>query len=207
MVARVFTGIVEEVGRIDGTARRGGIACLRVGARIVVADLKVGHSIAVGGACLTATAVDGAGFEVELSHETLRRTSLGGLVAGDAVNLERALAPTTRLGGHFVQGHVDATGEVVTLTPEGASTMARFRAPAGVMRYVVPKGFVAIDGVSLTVVDVDEDTFRVAYIPHTLACTTAGRYTPGTRVNLEADILGKYVERLLASRSLLEVSG
>lgn len=144
------------------------------------------------------------GFDVELVPETLRRTALGRLAPGQPVNLERSLAADGRFGGHVVQGHVDATGTVVEVSPdgEGGSRLVRIRAPRSVLRHVVVKGYVAIDGTSLTVVDVDDagDTFDVALIPHTLAHTIAGGYATGTPVNLEADILGKYIERLLADR-------
>lgn len=195
----MFTGIVEEVGRVAELARRGEIAWLEIAAENVVDGLRVGDSIAVNGACLTAVAVRSGGFALELVPETLRRTNLGALEPGSAVNLERALMPTSRMGGHFVQGHIDATGDVVALKPQGESTLVRFRAPAELLRYVVPKGFIAIDGASLTVVDVDRDRFRIAYVPHTLVHTIAGGYRPGDRVNLEPDILGKYVERLIAA--------
>jgi len=139
---------------------------------------------------------------VDLAPETLRRTNLGDLAPGDPVNLERALTPTSRMGGHFVQGHIDATGAVVDCRPEGEAVLVGFRAPPEVMRYLVPKGFVAVDGVSLTVVDVGAGTFRISYIPHTLAHTTAGGYRPGARVNLEPDILAKTVERLIGDRRM-----
>ncbi len=196
----MFTGIVEEVGRIRSLARRGEIAVVEVAARVVPVGLAVGDSVAVQGACLTAVAVGPGGFTVELAPETLRRTNLGLPAAGDPVNLERALAADGRMGGHFVQGHVDATGEVVGVDPEGEARLVAFQAPEAVLRYVVPKGFVAVDGVSLTVVDVSPGGFTISYIPHTLAHTTAGTYRVGTRVNLEPDILGKYVEHLLAAR-------
>lgn len=195
----MFTGIVEEMGRLR--AREGeSIVRLTIGAERVVEDLAVGDSISVNGACLTAVRVDEESFDLELVPETLRRTSLGALREGEPINLERSLTARSRIGGHFVQGHVDARGEVRSVEPDGEGRLVRFAAPPDVMRYVVPKGFIAVDGVSLTVVDHDERSFRVAYIPHTLAVTVAGAYAPGRPVNLEADILGKYVERLLAAR-------
>jgi len=199
----MFTGIVEELGWVRSVTSRGEIVVLGVDARIVTADLGIGDSIAVNGTCLTAVAANPNGFTVELAPETVRRTNLGGLAPGDSVNLERSLSPAGRIGGHFVQGHVDATGEVVGIEPEGEARILRFRAPEAVLRYVVPKGFVAIDGVSLTVVEVSDlagGSFTISYIPHTLAQTTAGAYRVGTPVNLEPDILGKYVEHLLAAR-------
>jgi riboflavin synthase len=196
----MFTGIVEEVGRVGAVTARGEIAVVAVEARAVVADLSVGDSIAVNGTCLTAVDVSPDGFTVELAPETLRRTSLGALAPGDPVNLERALTPASRMGGHFVQGHIDATGEVLAIDPEGEARLVRFAAPDAILRYIVPKGFVAIDGVSLTVVELSGGAFSVSYIPHTLAQTTAGAYRIGVRVNLEPDILGKYVEHMLAAR-------
>ncbi len=200
----MFTGIVEEVGRLSAVARRGDIVVFSIKCKLVVEDLTIGDSVAVNGACLTAVAVRADGFDVELVPETLRRTNLGDRVAGDPINLERSLSAHGRFGGHVVQGHVDATGEVVEVSSDGVggSLLIRVRTPGGVMRYVVPKGYVALDGMSLTVVDVDDlsDTFRIALIPHTLDHTVAGAYERGSIVNLEADILGKYVERLAAAR-------
>lgn len=195
----MFTGIVEELGRLR--ARKGeSIVTLTIEASTVLEDLSIGDSIAVNGTCLTAVRIGPESFDLELVPETLRRTNLGALRPGDPVNLERSLTAQTRMGGHFVQGHVDGRGEVRAIEPDGEGRLVRFTAPPEVMRYVVPKGFVAVDGASLTVVDQDEDSFRIAYIPHTLAVTVAGAYAPGSPVNLEADILGKYVERLLAAR-------
>ncbi len=194
----MFSGIVEEMGRVRRLERRGTAGRLEVEAVQVLADTRIGDSIAVNGVCLTVTERGHGRFTVDLSPETLSRTTLGTLVPGARVNLERSLAVGGRLGGHFVQGHVDAVGTVRSVRSLGENRVMVFAAPPEVMRYVVVKGFIAVDGMSLTVVDRMRDGFSVAFIPHTLAHTVAGAYRVGTRVNLEADILGKYVERFLA---------
>ena len=189
----VFTGLVEAMGTL--VAREGGqlrFACP------FAAELAVGESVSVSGACLTVEARDSAGFTVTAVPVTLARTALGRLAPGDAVNLERAVLAGGRLGGHVVQGHVDAVGTVRAVAPEGASLRLRLAAPPEVMRYVVPRGAIAVDGVSLTVADRAADAFDVALIPHTAHLTTLGRLTVGDPVNLEADVLAKYVEGLLA---------
>jgi riboflavin synthase len=194
----MFTGLVEEVGAV--TAVTPGAAGARVAFRAPrVADgLAPGDSVAVDGACLTAVEVLPGGFAVEAVAETLRRTCLGDRRPGDAVNLERALAATARLGGHLVQGHVDGTGTVAAATPEGESVLLRVEAPPDLLRYVVEKGSVAVDGVSLTVAGRDAAGFTVALIPHTMAHTTLGPAAAGRRVNLEVDLVAKYVEALVA---------
>jgi riboflavin synthase len=189
----VFTGIVEELGEV--VAFEGGV--LRISAAEVLSDAEVGASIAVNGCCLTVTAFEagdgGAGWwEADVSRETLRRTNLGECAPGTSVNLERPVRPQDRLGGHIVQGHVDAVGEIVEGVPD-----LRVRLPRDLLKYVVVKGSITVDGVSLTVVDVLEDGFTVAVIPHTAAVTTLGRKGPGDAVNLEVDVTVKYVERLL----------
>ncbi|HEX4902266.1 MAG TPA: riboflavin synthase [Acidimicrobiales bacterium] len=189
----MFTGIVEELGEIrsftDGT--------LRIGAEDVLSDVRIGDSIAVDGCCLTVTATGrddrGGWWEADVSHETLRRTTLGDSAPGTVVNLERAVRAQDRLGGHIVQGHVDAVGEIVEGVPD-----LRVRVPLDLLRYLVVKGSVTVDGVSLTVVDVLDDGFTVAVIPHTAEVTSLGRKGPGDAVNLEVDVTVKYVERLLA---------
>ena len=192
----MFTGIVEEVG----TVRSAGSGHMAVSASKVVADLKVGDSVCVNGTCLTATSIDDAGFAVDVVPETLRRTNLGSLTAGDPVNLERSMAIGDRFGGHIVQGHIDATGEVVSIDTEGdteaEALVVSIRAPASVMRYVVEKGFVAVDGTSLTVVKCGAQSFTVTIIPHTRDNTVFGSRRVGDVVNLEADIIAKYVERV-----------
>lgn len=196
----MFSGIVEEVGRIHRLERRGSAATLEVTARRVLEETQVGDSIAVNGACLTVTGIAAGFFAADLAPETLQRTTLGELRPGSPANLERGLSVGARIGGHFVQGHVDAVGAVRARKPEGAAAIITFAAPPAVMRHVVPKGFIAVDGMSLTVVDRLADGFTVSFIPHTLGHTVAGDYQVGTRVNLEADILGKYVERFLSAR-------
>ncbi len=188
----MFTGIVEEVGSVVEASDTG----LSISASTVMDDLKVSDSICVNGACLTVTGVDEAAFSVDTVPETLRRTNLGELSVGDPVNLERPMAVDGRFGGHIVQGHVDATGRVLSIEPEGESHVIKFEGPDHVMRFVVEKGFVAVDGASLTVVDCDHRTFTVAIIPFTRENTVFKGRQPGDTVNLEADIIAKYVERL-----------
>ena len=187
----MFTGIVEELGEVVSFDQ----GVLRIAAQEVLSDAEVGASIAVNGCCLTVTAFEeGASgwWEADVSHETLRRTNLGDCAAGTPVNLERPVRAQDRLGGHIVQGHVDAVGEIVVGVPD-----LRVRMPRDLLKYVVVKGSVTVDGVSLTVVDVLEDGFTVAVIPHTADVTTLGRKGPGDAVNLEVDVTVKYVERLL----------
>jgi riboflavin synthase len=201
----VFTGIVEEVGTVVSATRLADDHLrLAVRCTTVVEDAGLGDSISVGGCCLTVTSLlEGrGGFTADLMDETLRATALGALQPGDEVNLERAMQLGDRLGGHLVQGHVDAVGEIVDVTVQPGTTFVRMTAPPEVARYLVPKGSITIDGTSLTVVDVDDDarptTFRVGLIPHTLSVTTWGDRGVGARVNLEADAMAKYADRLLA---------
>lgn len=196
----MFSGIIEEIGTVRGAVQRSGGTTLSIGAQKVLEDSQVGDSIAVNGACLTVVHRDSTSFDVELAPETLRKTSLGQVRVHDEVNLERSLAADGRIGGHVVQGHVDATGEVRELHPDGEGVMAKFRAPVALLKYIVPKGYIAVDGMSLTVVETGEDWFTISFIPHTRAVTVARHYQPGRLVNLEVDILGKYVEKLLVSR-------
>lgn len=201
----MFTGIVTEVGRVEELTTADGAAQLRIACRESIADAVIGDSISVNGCCLTVTDlhVDGAGaplaFSTHLMAETLRRTSLGALEAGAPVNLEPALRADSRLGGHLVQGHVDAVGEVVGLRPDGGSLWMTIALPDGLGRYVVEKGSVAVQGVSLTVTAVEGTTFSVGLIPHTLAATSLGDLAIGAPVNVEVDVVAKYVERLLRS--------
>jgi riboflavin synthase len=196
----MFTGIVQDVGRCErleasGTGRR-----LSVTTGLSTDDFEIGESVAVNGVCLTVVTVGAGRFAADVSPETLRRSTLGSLRAGDPVNLERALRPVDRLGGHFVLGHVDATGRVASVKSEGEFRVLTFEVPVALLRYVVEKGSVAVEGVSLTVSALSGGTFSVAAIPHTLERTTlAGRKT-GDKVNVEVDVLGKYVERLLGRR-------
>ena len=188
----MFTGIVEEIGLISEASDTG----LRINAGLVMHDLNVSDSISVNGACLTVTRIDEKTFEVDTVPETLRRTNLGDLTPGDPVNLERPMKADGRFGGHVVQGHVDGTGTVVSIEAEGEARNFTFEGPDNVMRYVVEKGFIAVDGASLTVVDCDYRTFSVTVIPYTREHTVFGSRRPGDKVNLEADIIAKYVERL-----------
>ena len=162
-----------------------------------MSDLKVGDSVAVNGVCLTATSVDGSGFTADVMHETLDRSSLGALTNGSWVNLERAMAADGRFGGHIVSGHIDGIGAIAALRRDDNAVWYTVRAAPSLLRYIVEKGSVAIDGISLTVASVEQDRFSVSIIPHTAAVTTLGQKRPGSTVNLETDIIGKYVEKLL----------
>jgi riboflavin synthase len=196
----MFSGIVEEVGTIAARDERPGGVTLTIQARDVLGGASIGDSIAVNGACLTVVRYDDSSFDAEMAPETLRKTSLDQCGAGDRVNLERSLLANGRVGGHFVQGHVDSTAEITAMEPDGEGVITTFRAPADLMRYIVPKGYVAIDGMSLTVVDTGPDWFTISFIAHTRAVTVVQHYAPGRRANLEVDILGKYVEKLLENR-------
>jgi len=199
----VFTGIVEELGEIVAVERRADSAVLVVRGPEVVSDATPGASIAVDGCCLTVTQHDGATFAADVMAETLDRTTVGTLAAGDRVNLERPTRPDGRLGGHIVQGHVDATGRIVSRSAGERWDVVRIAVPAAGIGYVVEKGSIAVDGVSLTVSAVGDRAdpwLEVSLIPETLARTTLGRKQPGDAVNLEYDVIAKYVERLLAAR-------
>ena len=189
----MFTGIVEEVGTVGELEDHR----LLVQGRLALEGAKLGDSIAVNGACLTVVTLDDGEVGVDLAPETMRRTSLGDVAAGDYVNLERPLAVSDRLGGHIVQGHVDATGQVGTLMPEGDCTIVRIESPENLMPYIVEKGFIAVDGISLTVVERDTSWFTVSVIPYTWANTNLKGKLVGSRVNLEVDIVAKYVESLM----------
>jgi riboflavin synthase len=197
----MFTGIIEHVGRIDSLEKVSGGARLRVDAGPLAASLAVSASIAVNGCCLTVVELDGSIFTADLSAETLRRTSLGEMKPGARVNLERPLTAGKELGGHFVQGHVDGVGRVTHLSPEGPNWWLGVRVPAEIERYVAMKGSIAIDGISLTVANLDDGIVETAIIPFTYAHTNLQSLAPGDAVNLETDILAKYVERLLQSRN------
>lgn len=197
----MFTGIVEEVGEVVGIERRADSAVLRVTASAVVADLVHGASIAVDGVCLTVvgwTGADPVAIDFDVMGETLARSVLGGLEVGDRVNLERATRADARLDGHIVQGHVDGTATIVSRAPGDAWETVRFELPERLARYVAEKGSIAVDGVSLTVAGVGDDWFEVGLIPETLRATTLGAKRAGDAVNLEVDVLAKYVERLMA---------
>jgi riboflavin synthase len=193
----VFTGLVAELGTVTAVDERAD------GVRLAVAsglELGEGDSIAVNGVCLTATALDERGFRADVMRETLRRSSLGAVAAGARVNLELPLRPADRLGGHFVQGHVDGLGTVRDVTEDGFARVVEIAAPSELLRYVVEKGSIAIDGISLTVASVTDDGFTVSLIPETLERTNLGTAAPGQLVNLEVDVLAKYVERLVTPR-------
>ena len=191
----MFTGIVEELGTV--VARSADRLELR--GPLVTKDVADGDSIAVNGVCLTVVAVDGDAFTADVMAETWKRSSLGELAPGDVVNLERAATPTTRLGGHLVQGHVDGVGTIAERTPGDSFDTVRFTVPAGLARYLVEKGSVTVDGVSLTVVETGPDWITVGLIPTTLDRTTLGRKQVGALVNLEVDVIAKYVEKLVGS--------
>ena len=198
----MFTGIVQTVGRIeDRTEHPSGDASLVVDtAAIPAADIAVGDSICVSGVCLTAVEVTANGFRTDVSAESLARTTLGSLEAGSRVNLEAALTPETRLGGHLVSGHVDGVAQVLARRDDARSVRLEFRVPEALARYIAEKGSVAVDGTSLTVNGVDGATFDVNIVPHTLAATTLGDLGPGSAVNVEVDQIARYVERLLTCR-------
>ncbi len=191
----MFTGIVEELGEVTRVEPGEGVTRLAVRGPLVTEDARHGDSIAVNGVCLTVVDTSGDEFTVDVVAETLKRTSLDGVEPGRRVNLERAMAADGRFGGHVVQGHVDGTGTFLSRDPDG---LTRFAYPPELSRYVVEKGSIAVDGISLTVAEVSREEFAVALIPTTLSATTLGRTQPGDAVNLEVDVLAKYVEKLAA---------
>jgi riboflavin synthase len=194
----MFTGLVQAVGRIAALEPRGGDLRLRIATgALPIADLQLGESIAVSGVCLTVVAFDEQGFDADVSNETLSLTTLGALAVGAPVNLERALLPTTRLGGHLVAGHVDGLGRVAAIADDGRSQRWRFEAPSALLRYVAGKGSICVDGVSLTVNAVDAAGFEVNLVPHTIANTAFAGTPVGAAVNLEVDLIARYAERLL----------
>lgn len=196
----MFTGIIEETGRVVAMQSVQTGARLTLDAPAVAADLKVGDSVAVNGCCLTVTTVNGSELGFDVLAETLRCTNLGSLDTGSVTNLERALAAGGRLGGHFVQGHVDCTAEILSLEPVGADHRLEIALPAESAQYVVYKGSIAVSGISLTVAEICEKSFVIWIIPHTMEVTTLSSARPGDRVNLEFDLLAKYIERLLENR-------
>ena len=193
----MFTGIIEELGTVERVTRGRVSAVLAIRAEAILSDLKIGDSVAVNGVCLTATSLTGHGFTADVMHETLDRSSLAGLGPGSPVNLERAMAADGRFGGHIVAGHVDGVGTIAAIEQDDNAIWFTITAPEQVLRYVVEKGSIAIDGISLTVARVEPDRFAVSVIPHTAAVTLLGQRRTGDRVNLESDLVGKYVERLL----------
>ncbi|HEX6511235.1 MAG TPA: riboflavin synthase [Chloroflexota bacterium] len=196
----MFTGIVEELGTVAAIRVTEAGGRLTLQAPKVSDRLRIDESVATNGVCLTVVAVHGQAFEVDLAPETLSRNNVGGLREGDRVCLERSVTLATRLGGHLVQGHVDGTAEIVSAEPEGIQRTIRFQAAPDVLRYIVPKGFVALDGASLTVVECGATTFSIALIPHSAELTTLGFKQPGDRVNVEVDMIAKYVERFVEAR-------
>src|SRR5262245_5005535 len=199
----MFTGIIEELGAVQALKRGAAGARLTIRCSTVLADLTEGASIAVNGVCLTALAIAGDSFAADLAPETLSRSNLGDLAAGSRVNLERPVTPATRLSGHIVQGHVDATGELVALDSAGdGNWWLRVRVPERLARYLVEKGSIAIDGISLTIAALDPGpVLGVTIIPHTFANTTLGSAKTGTRLNIEVDVLAKHVEKLMQTRA------
>jgi riboflavin synthase len=197
----MFTGIIEELGTVAALEPRVAGARLRVNCELVLSDLTEGASVAVNGVCLTAIGIRPDSFDADLAPETLSRSNLGSLVAGSRVNLERPVTPVTRLSGHIVQGHVDATGEIVALDALGdGNWWLRVRVPSSLDRYLVHKGSIALDGISLTIASLDDGVVGVTIIPHTFSHTSLGSAGVGSRVNVEVDVLAKHVEKLLQSR-------
>jgi|SRR5687767_6370443 len=197
----MFTGIIEELGTIESLTANEGGARMVVSARIVTSDSNDGASISVNGVCLTALAITPDSFSADLSQETLDRSTLGDLKAGSRVNLERAVAPTTRLGGHIVQGHVDARGEFISAEEHGDFWTVRIRYPTDIARYLVYKGSISVEGISLTIAKLTDDHFDIAVIPKTWELTNLSSLKPGEAVNLEVDVIAKYVERMMLHRS------
>jgi riboflavin synthase len=193
----MFTGIIEELGTVVGVEDQGDAVRLRVEGPLVTSDASPGDSISVSGCCLTVVDTADGSFSADVMHETLVKTSLGTFGPGTRVNLERAVTPATRLGGHIVQGHVDGTGSVVAREPSEHWELVQVSLPVDLARYLVPKGSITVDGISLTVVDVTADAFTVSLIPETLARTTLGLKQPGEIVNLEVDVIAKYVEKMV----------
>ena len=204
----MFTGIIEAVGRVLAREDRRGDARLRVAAGgLDLGDVRVGDSIAVNGVCLTAVELPGDGFWADVSAESLSRTTLGALRPGDPVNLEKALTPTSRLGGHLVAGHVDGVGRVLERRPEARSVRFVIEAPRELARYIAEKGSIAVDGVSLTVTRVEGARFDLNIVPHTIQGTTIDQYQPGRPVNLEVDVIARHLERLLLGDRAAEPAG
>lgn len=196
----MFTGIVEELGVVKTLDKGLAGGRLRILAKVILDDLREGASISVNGACLTVVAVDSQECAVEVSPETLSVTTVGSLSPGAPVNLERAMKLNERIGGHLVSGHVDGVGSILNRQQEGNSIVLTIEAPHEILRYCVSKGSITVDGTSMTINDVQDGSFKLAVIPHTAKTTTLGIKQPGDRVNLESDLIGKYVERLLQER-------
>lgn len=197
----MFTGIIEEVGTVKEVQRNGNNSFIRIQADKILSDVHLGDSIAVNGVCLTVTKYDGSIFQADVMNETLSRSSLGSLRTGSPVNLERAMAANGRFGGHIVSGHIDGTGTIISIKNDGIAVWYTISANADIMRYIVEKGSIAIDGISLTVAKVTEDYFSVSIIPHTAEQTILSSKNTGDIVNLENDIVGKYVEKFIKNDS------
>jgi riboflavin synthase len=193
----MFTGIIEELGKLVSLKMSAGSGVISIEAGRVLEGAQVGDCISVNGVCLTARDLSSSTFSADVMPETLRRTNLGNLKPGSIVNLERAMNLGGRLGGHLILGHVDATGKVVSIKPEGTAVVYTISAPAEVLRYVLPQGSIGVDGISLTVTKLEGDKFSVSLIPHTVKMTTLGHNGVGYEVNLEADVIGKYVAKML----------
>lgn len=193
----MFTGIIEEIGRIQTVRKGAESSSISVQARKIMQDVRIGDSIAVNGVCLTVTTFSQSGFTADVMHETFNRSSLGSLPTGSSVNLERAMPANGRFGGHIVSGHIDGTGTVSAIEKDDNAVWYTIKTTPGIQRYIIEKGSVAIDGISLTVANVGRDYFRVSIIPHTASITTLSYRRVGDRVNLENDCIGKYVERLM----------
>lgn len=193
----MFTGIIEEVGTVKAVQRNGNNSFIRIQTEKILSDVNIGDSIAVNGVCLTVTMLDGSIFQADVMNETLSRSSLGNLRAGSPVNLERAMSANGRFGGHIVSGHIDGTGTIINVKNDGIAVWYTINADARIMRYIVEKGSIAIDGISLTVAKTETDNFSVSIIPHTSAKTILSTKKTGDIVNLENDIIGKYVEKLM----------
>ena len=203
----MFTGIIEELGRVREIERRGEDARIVIEARTVTDSSRDGDSISVNGVCLTALEVMPDSFAADVSKETLFRSTLGDLNPGSPVNLERAVTPATRLGGHIVQGHVDARGKFLASESHGDSWTFRFGYPEEIARYLVLKGSIAVEGISLTIANLTNEYFEIAVIPKTLELTNFSQLKPGDEVNLEADVIAKYIERMLTDRGLASSTG
>lgn len=204
----MFTGIIEAIGKISSVESRGGDLRLRIDiGRLDMSDVKPGDSIAVSGVCLTAVEFDSKSFVADVSGETLTHTTLGDLAKGDCVNLEKALTPSSRLGGHIVSGHVDGVGEVVSRTRDARSIRFQVRAPVALTRYIARKGSICVDGISLTVNAVKGECFDLNIVPHTLDQTTMSEFETGRQVNLEVDVIARYLERLLPEEQIPPPAG
>lgn len=197
----MFTGIIEEIGTIEGMKKGASSAVLRIQASKIMDDIHLGDSIAVNGVCLTVTRISSTGFESDVMHETMNRSSLGNFRIGSSVNLERAMPVNGRFGGHIVSGHIDGTGTILNIQRDDNAVWYKIKTPISVLRYIIEKGSIAIDGISLTVAKVSKDSFHVSIIPHTAQFTTLDKRRVGDLVNLENDCVGKYVEHLTGSET------